>query len=437
MAARRSAWWMLAALAFCACNRRPARGETSPARRSPILLVGLDGFEWSIVLPMLREQRLPAVRGLMERGAFGLLQSGRPTASPILWTTLATGKKPAKHGIHDFVHPAVPGEERRLYTSQDRATKAFWNIFSDHGRRVDVVGWWLTFPVEPINGVMVAQANTLSGARGRGMLWKGSLIKGLESQVHPPEREASFFAVAEQAEKDMPLLMDRILGSGPRRRGGKVRASRWALRADTIYARIALDRLGGGAMPDLLAVYFGGADVIGHRFWPPGDPPAERPAATPGAGALTAYYAHLDTVLGALLARCPADATVIVLSDHGMGPHGHGDAPDGFLVAAGPSIRRAAGRPVAALERSDLQVTGSILDVTPTLLLLAGIPLARDMDGQVMEGILDPRFRALARSDPVASHDTEDWMAARRAAPRAPDVDPERLEQLRALGYVE
>jgi hypothetical protein len=265
------------------------------------------------------------------------------------------------------------------------------------------------------------------------MLWKGGLISGLERQIYPSEREASLLAVVDQVEGEMRPLLDRVFGRV--RRHPDVQASRWALRADAIYARIAGDLLSGGPMPDVLAVYFGGADVLGHRFWPSSAGPASTPRL--GAEALATYYAHLDTTIGTLLARCPADVTVVVLSDHGMGPGGHGNAPDGFLVAAGPTIRPAAWPGSSVPQRSDLPVVGSILDVTPTLLSIAGLPLARDMDGHTMKGLLDPRLLARDRPDPVDSYDTAEWLAARRGVPRARDVDPERLEQLRALGYVQ
>ena len=52
-----------------------------------------------------------------------------------------------------------------LFDNTDRRTKAIWNMASEAGLRVAVVGWWMTFPVEPVNGVMVAQTNTTDQLR--------------------------------------------------------------------------------------------------------------------------------------------------------------------------------------------------------------------------------------------------------------------------------
>ena len=100
---------------------------------------------------------MPTIAGLIERGAPGLLETTRPTFSPIIWTSIATGKGAAQHGIRGFVRRQRGGQPRRLYNNYDRKTKAFWNILSDYGRSVAVLGWWLTYPVEPVNGLLVWQ----------------------------------------------------------------------------------------------------------------------------------------------------------------------------------------------------------------------------------------------------------------------------------------
>jgi len=108
-------------------------------------------------------------------GVFGELETFIPTWSPAIWTSIVTGKVPSKHGITAFVHSPDEKGVRRLYTNRDRRSKAIWNILTDSGRSVATVGWWMTFPVEEINGVMVAQVNTSTPdaqPAGEGV-WKG------------------------------------------------------------------------------------------------------------------------------------------------------------------------------------------------------------------------------------------------------------------------
>ena len=62
-------------------------------------MLGLDGMEPSVVDRMIDEGVLPHFRTLREGGAAGQLRSSRPLLSPIIWTTVATGKPPDLHGI--------------------------------------------------------------------------------------------------------------------------------------------------------------------------------------------------------------------------------------------------------------------------------------------------------------------------------------------------
>lgn len=461
-------------LVVAGCRERVAPASvTGGFERAPVLLVGVDGFEWNVVLPLLRQGRLPALASLIRRGSYGTLETIPGGVSPALWTSIATGKTIEKHGIREFLKAKKPP---LFYTSADRRTKAFWNIYTDQKRKVHAVGWFVSFPVEPISGVMVAQANTHEN-QALTRSWKGSLLAGLHGQVHPVEREGEIFEIVDKVDRDLEAIVSERLRARlqdvPPRHREMITASHWAFRADTIYERTTLKLLREGA-PDLLAVYFGATDVVGHRFWPYVKPrgfpgrslagptgrslaPHMRPgsllngllgglywrALEPQGDAwarrvIERTYEHVDEALGEMLAALPPRATVIVVSDHGFRPWGHEDGPDAFFLAAGPSVRRCEGPAPEALKRSDLERVGSILDVAPTLLALQEIPLGRDMDGRVLDAVLLPTPRR-TRPTPIATHDTPEWLAARASAQAAgapPEADAERLEQLRALGYL-
>ncbi len=471
---RSRAWATLALAALAACAAPPPAPGREGFARAPVLLIGLDGFEWNGVLPLLREGKLPAIASLLRRGAYGTLETFPGRVSPALWTSIGTGKDVDKHGIYDFLKQQKPPV---FYASTDRKTKAFWNILSERGRSVDTVGWFVTHPVEPVNGVMVAQTNTRENRQSKRTL-KGALLPGIAEQVFPPEREAEIFATVEEVERDLDgIVRERLETSSehpPERLRAIVDASAWAYRADTIYERIAT-RLAMAGAPDVLAVYFGSTDVLAHRFWPTARPrsfpgrlfagPTGRrigPRMAPGTignglfggaywralepqGAdgwavrvLHRTYQGADAAVGRLIAAMPKESTVILVSDHGFRPWGHEDGPDAFFLAAGTNIRAAGGPAPERLTRSDLRRVGSILDVTPTLLALVGIPVGLDMDGRALEGVLTP-LPGTERPAPIATHDTAEWLAARTGAAPAADTgddENERLEQLRALGYI-
>ena len=57
-----------------------------------LLLVGWDSADWKLIHPLLDRGRLPAVAGLVEGGTAGNLTTLEPQLSPMLWTSIATGK---------------------------------------------------------------------------------------------------------------------------------------------------------------------------------------------------------------------------------------------------------------------------------------------------------------------------------------------------------
>ena len=232
--------------------------------------------------------------------------------------------------------------------------------------------------------------------------------------------------------------------------------TQWAFRSDATYLEIA-EGLADESY-DLLAVYLGGADVVGHRFWRYMEPeryrdrPPEDEVEDYG-DLIEDYYRYVDSSIGRLVERMPENATVLVVADHGMrgvnfqkqfsgetipksvrSGH-HPKARPGVIIAAGGAVLEAAGG-LADLEVGDLEVLASIFDVTPSLLTILGIPVGEDMAGQPLEWLTGSQPGEVPM---IATHDSEEWLAARAENdPNALDGarDEERLEQLRALGYI-
>lgn len=429
-----------------------------------ILVIAVDGLEWNLALSLIQANRMPNLEHLMKRGTYGKIETYAPAKSPVIWTTIATGKTPDKHGILDFVKP---GKNRKpiLYNSRDRRTKALWNILTDADRTMTVIGWWNTFPVEAINGTIVAQTNTRSQIEER-ILDKGGLVRGVNGQVYPPDRQNEMLEVFACVSEELPTLVNRIYGDmgtihfEPNRINWE--RCRWAFRADEAYRRIALKLARERPLPDLFAVYFGSPDVVGHRFWrfhkprsfkhPPKPIPQRRFGEV-----VRNTYVHFDNTLGELIAAFPNNTNVFVMSDHGMhaenmnkqfdvfGDRGgiclesgaHKDGPPGLFAAAGPYIKKTIlTKPIQELSKDDLPTVGSVVDFTPTLLALLSIPIGRDMEGVVLDRILRPEIVSSLDVKSVETHDTSEWFASRGKSPvKSPGTD-ERIRQLRSLGYL-
>ena len=103
--------------------------------------------------------------GFIEEGICGNIATLQPVLSPMLWTSIATGKRAYKHGIHGFSEPDPVTGGIRPVTNLSRKTKAVWNILNQNGLNTITIGWWPSNPAEELSrGVMVS--NDYQSAHG-------------------------------------------------------------------------------------------------------------------------------------------------------------------------------------------------------------------------------------------------------------------------------
>ena len=121
-----------------------------------VLVIGLDGATFDLLAPWIERGRLPTLARLIEEGVSGTLESTSPPISSAAWASFATGKNPGKHGIVDFVHPEENGYRVTIVNSKKRGSKALWNLISEAGGQVGVVGVPVTYPPEEVNGFMIS-----------------------------------------------------------------------------------------------------------------------------------------------------------------------------------------------------------------------------------------------------------------------------------------
>ena len=80
-----------------------------PARELSILIVGLDGATFDLMLPWIEDGYLPNLSQLLAGGARSPLESTIPPITPCAWSSFITGKNPGKHGLFDFIEPEHDG----------------------------------------------------------------------------------------------------------------------------------------------------------------------------------------------------------------------------------------------------------------------------------------------------------------------------------------
>ena len=431
----------------------------SASPEAPVLLIAVDGMEIAVVREMMADGELPVMASLIDRGVCGSIQTIAPALSPVVWTTVATGKSPENHGITGFTDRVTGG----AFTSNARRGKAIWNITSDYGLTCNSVGYWITWPAEEIEGVIVSQTSSESQVQLQKMK-KGMLFRDLEGATYPPGIIDEIWPFVEKASRSdrlsravvAPVFGDlkTIEPPLPHEVRNLISSSYWSFAADSSYhasARYLFEK----NPADLNIVYYGGTDVIGHRFWRYREPevftyPIPKEYIEAFGDSIESYYRLTDRKIGELMALFPRDTRVVVMSDHGMHaefengrtPSGepislsahHLDGPPGIFIAAGPGIRKKGGLS-AFIESRELAQVGTIFDVAPTLLYLLDIPVGRSMGaGRVMKWILES---ALVKGRPVEYVDNHDEGFRPPTASRSSaEADREFIDRMKALGYM-
>lgn len=406
-----------------------------------ILIVGIDGADWRAIRPLLAAGELPHLTGLIQQGAHGPLWGMPPLTPPVGWTSIATGRPPDQHGVLGFTSPDPRTGRPDAITGGLRRTKAFWNILSDHGITVGLVGWWATGPAEPVEGVVVSDR-----VLGHPFLPAPTATTGA---IHPVERDAQIRALIDRIRPPSLADAQRFLDVSAGEYGaaseldpadpiGQFRRIHRDMRATAEIARFVQRR----DRPEVLAVCFDGIDAAGHLYGSspePAESPAAPDAGTVG-GALRGFYRLQDDLLGELLELTDAATTIVVLSpygsradagrrpiDHALASRSH--RPDGILLMKGPRVRQRTGErdPAAVYDRA-----GS-LDVLPTLLALLGLPVPEDLPGRVLTDMLAADFAAPSR---ISTYEDEAWQRDRVAArPDYNGLDEAERARLRSLGY--
>ena len=402
-----------------------------------VLLIGWDAADWKIINALVDQGKMPHTAALIERGVMGNLATLHPILSPMLWTSIATGKRPFKHGVLGFSEPTPDGGGVQPISQWSRKTKALWNILNQEGYRSHVIGWWPSHPVEAINGVMVS--NHYQAAIGPPeQPWP--LAPGM---IHPKRLEAELAAlrlnpnelIPEQLLPFIPKALtidqdsDRRLGSVM-----KILAECTSIHAAATWAM-------SHEPWDFMGVYYDAIDHFCHGFMkyhPPRRSFISERDYELYSGVVEAGYCFHDMMLGAMLKLAPADTTVIICSDHGF----HSDHLRPVQIPnepAGPAIEhRDFGMVLMAgpgLKQDTLIHGATLLDITPTILTLFGLPIGEDMDGKPLrDAFIDaPTISTIPSWDEVAGND------ARLAGDQQfdPITAKEAMDQLVALGYIE
>jgi hypothetical protein len=381
---------------------RPAAVEAG--RRPALWVIGIDSATLDAILPLAGQGRLPFLASVLQGGAYGRLESFSPTRRDAVWTTLATGKYPFKHGVSGRrSYPAgflAPGAELRLLPAgisfrrwgtlrapplpprPARQALALWEILPRLGVAAGVVGWPEAAPDAREAAFALSDRFFRADARQEDA-WPRDLAP-LARRLRPGPRELDPAALARFGPPLPPWLLDALAGDLWRHAAAR------SLPGENPRAEAVFLFLPG--LREASRRTFGGFSAVELEGAQASD------AARLAAGRLASYYTQLDALLAEVWAHTEGPRLLAVVSAYGVHPLGGwrrlwgggkalgGEflaAPDGAALLYGDGIRRGA------------LLTGTrLVDLAPTLLYGLGFPVSRDLDGRVLTAAFEKEFLA-------------------------------------------
>ena len=338
-------------------------GEVAGQR--PVILVAIRNLPYDWIVTMQGEGGLPFLEQARDRAYFTRLEPFPTTTPKSLWASLATGKLPYRHGVTGRFSYRTP-----LNGPDDR----FLLLPNGVGFRV----WGLIPPVQRISAALPS-GDALP-------IW--SMFERLQFHASVTGWPSTRSTLIATEPPELAALAPRFAASGPARN-----AVIAALRHDLQVVATARPQLASRRYElDVIALE-GFADAqramhIGTNDLPP---------KTSMRGEIARAYAEqLDRMVGQLARDFP-DHLLVVVSPSGPVPPASAatawalvrdlianddpGADDGFVVITGPDVAH-----------KENPGSAYAVDVVPTVLFSAGLPVGRDMDGRVLIDAFSEEF---------------------------------------------
>lgn len=290
--------------------------QTRHYNRPKVVFIGLDGATWDIINQMDKERDLPNISLLIKNGSYGVCQAFKPLLSPILWTSISTGKLPDKHGVKNF-----------YATSDTVKCKRIWEILADHGASVGLFGHFLTWPPKKVNGFVVPDL-TARGPEtyppGLGFLFQLTLQTREERRIKLSDYINYLFLFLKFGGSVRTLLLAAKLtlkklygGTDERWNSFWIRVLKQRLQTDIFIHLYKKYR------PDYCYYHIHLIDACSHNFWkylePEFFPDVSKRHIEKYKNVIFEAYKKADDTIGKILRGVDDKSIVILASDHGFG----------------------------------------------------------------------------------------------------------------------
>jgi len=255
------------------------------------LLMGLDCAAPDLLFNRFID-RLPNFRRMMERGAYGRLESTDPPITIPAWMVMASSRSPGAMGLYGFRH-RMENSYKDIWIASSRRVKVkkIWDYVAEAGGRSCIVAVPPSYPPVPIEGWLVGCFITPDAKRDYTYPSElGREIEGLVGEYLPDvefrieDKRGLIKGIYEMTEQHFEVVKHLM------------RTRDWQF---FMFVEIGLDR-------------------VHHAYWKYFD--EEHNLHQPGSEfekVVEDYYAYLDGKVGELLEIIDDDTVVLIASDHG------------------------------------------------------------------------------------------------------------------------
>lgn len=405
--------------------------------RKKVLLIGWDGADWKVINPLIEAGLMPNLEKMVNKGTIGNLATLDPPYSPMLWTSIATGKRPFKHGVLGFYEPDPDGKNVRPVLSISRKCKAIWNILTEKNYKTHVVGWWPSHPAEEINGIAISNLYQRAGNDNEENWSIPQYSVSPESQtqhfkklrIHPSELTSAHI---------LPFIPDLAKIN---RYGSKYIEPLVQILAENSSLHAAFTNIIRTQDWDFASVYFDMIDRVCHEFMkyhPPYRSHIPKDEFDLYKDVVKGIYRFSDMMLGRLMELADESTTIMIVSDHGFQPDSlrprniphepagiaYEHSPYGIFCITGPGIKK------------DSLVHGAgVLDITPTILQLLDLPIGDDMDGTPLLSVFEQP--TIPKTIPSWDFENEEKSKPTIDFTENQEFIDDMMQQLVELGYIE
>jgi predicted AlkP superfamily phosphohydrolase/phosphomutase len=125
-------------------------------KKKRILVIGLDGVPYSLLLDLARKGIMPEVSRIIKSGCLHRMKASLPEISSVSWTNFMTGTDPGTHGIFGFTDFKKDSYSLRFPNFLDLKKETFWDSLGKRGKRCIIINQPSTYPARKINGILIS-----------------------------------------------------------------------------------------------------------------------------------------------------------------------------------------------------------------------------------------------------------------------------------------